>query len=314
MRRTRPAPERDYLLGLVCMLVLIVAAPSFLYSLFVMRVLCYAIFVMAFNLLAGYAGLVSFGHAAFFGMGAYAAAWAAKHWGVSAEVAVALGALVGGALGVVIGWLSIRRTGIYFAMITLALAQLVYFFCVQAPFTNGENGIQQVPRSPLFGAISLKGEMAMYWFVAGVFVIVFLALRRIIHSPFGKVVRAIRENEARATSLGYRTRNYKLVVFVLSALVSGIAGALSALVFGIATLENVYYATSGEVVLMALVGGFGTIFGPLAGAFVLSAMENYLAPFGAWVTVAQGGIFVAAVLLFRRGIVGEVMARLRLSL
>ena len=305
----RTKPGRFYPIGLACMLALLVAAPWVLYPLFLMRVLCYAIFVMAFNLLAGYAGLVSFGHAAFFGMGAYAAAWAAKHWGVSAEAAIAIGGLAGGALGVVIGWLAIRRTGIYFAMITLALAQLVYFFCVQAPFTNGENGIQQVPRSPLLGIIPLKSEMAMYWFVAGVFVIAFLVVRRIIHSPFGNVVRAIRENEPRATSLGYRTRNYKLMVFVLSALLSGVAGGLKALVFGIATLENVHYATSGEVVLMTLVGGFGTIFGPLAGAFTVSAMENYLAPFGAWVTVAQGAIFIAAVLLFRRGIVGEAMAR-----
>ncbi len=304
----RTTPARFYPVGLACMLILLVAAPWVLYPLFLMRVLCYAIFVMAFNLLAGYAGLVSFGHAAFFGMGAYAAAWAAKHWGVSAEAAVAIGGLAGGALGVVIGWLAIRRTGIYFAMITLALAQLVYFFCVQAPFTNGENGIQQVPRSPLLGVIPLKSEMAMYWFVAGVFVIAFIIVRRIIHSPFGNVVRAIRENEPRATSLGYRTRNYKLMVFVLSALLSGVAGGLKALVFGIATLENVHYATSSEVVLMTLVGGFGTIFGPLAGAFTVSAMENYLAPFGAWVTVAQGAIFIAAVLLFRRGIVGEALA------
>lgn len=310
----RGAAGRGYPIGLACMLAFLAAAPWVLYPLFLMRVLCYAIFVMAFNLLAGYAGLVSFGHAAFFGMGAYAAAWAAKHWGVSAEAAVAIGGLAGGALGVVIGWLAIRRTGIYFAMITLALAQLVYFFCVQAPFTNGENGIQQVPRSPLLGVIPLKSEMAMYWFVAGVFVIAFLVIRRIIHSPFGNVVRAIRENEPRATSLGYRTRNYKLMVFVLSALLSGVAGGLKALVFGIATLENVHYATSGEVVLMALVGGFGTVFGPLAGAFTVSAMENYLAPFGAWVTVAEGAIFIAAVLLFRRGIVGEAMARFRLSL
>ncbi len=309
MRERSAKPAQTWLAGLFCMLVLLAAAPFGLYPLFVMRVLCYAIFVMAFNLLAGYAGLVSFGHAAFFGMGAYVAAWAAKHWGVSAEAALALAGLAGGAMGIVIGWLAIRRTGIYFAMITLALAQLVYFFCVEAPFTNGENGIQQVPRSPLFGVIPLKGEMAMYWFVAGTFVILFLAVRRIIHSPFGNVLSAIRENEARAISLGYRTGTYKLIAFILSAALAGLAGGLLALVFGIATLENVRYTTSGEVVLMALIGGFGTVYGPLAGAFVVAAMENYLAPFGAWVTVAEGAVFVAAVLLFRRGIVGEAMRR-----
>ena len=313
--RGRPAGlQRYYVIGFLCMLAFIVVAPFVLYPVFLMRVFCFAIFVMAFNLLAGYAGLVSFGHAAFFGMGAYAAAWTAKYWGASAEVAVAIGGLAGAVLGVVVGWLSIRRTGIYFAMITLALAQLVYFFCVQVPFTNGENGIQQVPRVPLVGAIPLGNGMAMYWFVAGVFVLCFLAVHRIIHSPFGNVLKAIRENEARATSLGYRTQHYKLIAFVLSALFSGVGGGLLALVFGIATLESVRYTTSGEVVLMALVGGFGTVFGPLTGSLVLSAMENYLAPFGSWVTVAEGAIFIIAVLAFRRGIIGEVMAKLKLSL
>ncbi len=314
MRGDVRKPSRDYLVGFLCMLACIAIAPWVLYPLFLMRVLCYAIFVMAFNLLAGYSGLVSFGHAAFFGMGAYAAAWSAKNLGIPAEVAVAIGGLTGAALGVVIGWLSIRRTGIYFAMITLALAQLVYFFCVQVPFTHGENGIQQVPRLKLFGAIPLAGSMAMYWFTAGVFILCFLAVHRIIHSPFGKVLQAIRENEPRATSLGYRTKNYKLIAFVLSALFSGVAGGLLALVFGFATLESVHYTTSGEVVLMALVGGFGTVFGPLTGSLALSAMENYLAPFGSWVTVAEGAIFIAAVLAFRRGIIGEVMAKLKVSL
>lgn len=314
MPRGTPALRRDYLAGFICMVACIVVAPWLLYPIFLMRVLCFAIFVMAFNLLAGYSGLVSFGHAAFFGMGAYITAWTAKQWGLSAELAVICGALAGGALGVVIGWLAIRRTGIYFAMVTLALAQLVYFFCVQVPFTHGENGIQQVPRAPLFGVIPLSGGMAMYWFVAGVFLLCFLAVHRIIHSPFGNVLQAIRENEPRATSLGYRTRHYKWIAFILSALFSGLAGGLLALVFGLATLETVRWTTSGEVVLMALVGGFGTVFGPLVGAFVLAAMENYLAPYGAWVTVVQGAIFVAAVLAFRRGIIGEVMAKAKLSL
>lgn len=296
------------------MLVLIVVAPYVLYPIFLMRVLAYAVFVMAFNLLAGYSGLVSFGHAAFFGMGAYLTAWAAKELGVPAGLAVLIGGLTGAAIGVVIGWLSIRRTGIYFAMITLALAQLVYFFCVQVPFTNGENGIQQVPRAPLLGVIGLTGGMAMYWFTAGVFILCFLAVHRIIHSPFGKVLQAIRENEARAVSLGYKVQHYKLIAFVLSAFFSGIGGGMLSLVFGIATLETVRYTTSGDVVLMALVGGFGTIFGPLTGALVLSALENYLAPFGSWVTVTEGAVFVLAVLLFRRGIIGEVMAKLKLSL
>ncbi|MGH7122068.1 MAG: branched-chain amino acid ABC transporter permease [Acetobacteraceae bacterium] len=314
MARGAPALRRDYLVGFACMVACIVVAPWVLYPIFLMRVLCFAIFVMAFNLLAGYAGLVSFGHAAFFGMGAYIAAWTAKQWGLSAELAIVCGALVGGALGGAVGLLAIRRTGIYFAMVTLALAQLVYFFCVQVPFTHGENGIQQVPRAPLFGVIPLSGGMAMYWFVAGVFLICFVAIHRIIHSPFGNVLQAIRENEPRATSLGYRTRDYKWIAFILSALFSGLAGGLLALVFGLATLETVRWTTSGEVVLMALVGGFGTIFGPLVGALVLAAMENYLAPYGAWVTVVQGAIFVAAVLLFRRGIIGEVMAKAKLSL
>jgi branched-chain amino acid transport system permease protein len=314
MRRDAPRPSAGYLVGFLCMLACIATASWVLYPIFLMRVLCYAIFVMAFNLLAGYSGLVSFGHAAFFGMGAYAAAWSAKNIGISADVAVLIGGATGAALGLVVGWLSIRRTGIYFAMITLALAQLVYFFCVQAPFTNGENGIQQVPRLPLFGAIPLKDAIGMYWFTAGVFILCFLAMYRIIHSPFGKVLQAIRENEPRATSLGYRTKNYKLMAFVLSAFFSGVAGGLLALVFGFATLEGVRYTTSGEVVLMALVGGFGTVFGPLTGSLMLSAMENYLAPFGSWVTVAEGAIFIAAVLAFRRGIIGEVVAMLGISL
>jgi len=217
-------------------------------------------------------------------------------------------------LGVVIGWLAIKRQGIYFAMITLALGQMVYFFCLEAPFTGGEDGIQQVPRGHLFGLISLDQDMTMYWVTAAVYLAGFLLIHRIVHSPFGQVLKAIRENEPRATSLGYRTDDYKLIAFILSAFLAGIAGGTKAIVFGIATLTDVHYSMSGEVVLMTLVGGLGTIFGPVVGALIVSAMENYLAQFGAWVTVTQGVIFVACVLAFRRGVLGEIGNKLRLAL
>jgi branched-chain amino acid transport system permease protein len=281
---------------------------------FLMKVLCFALFACAFNLLIGYVGLLSFGHAAFFGMGGYVAAWTAKNWGVSAEVAILFGGLTGAALGAVFGWLAIRRQGIYFAMITLALAQMVYFFCLQAPFTGGEDGIQQVPRAPLFGVISMESDMSLYWVVAVVFLAGFLLIHRIVHSPFGQVLKAIRENEPRAVSLGYRTDDYKWIAFVLSTFLAGIAGGTKALVFGIATLTDVYWSMHGEVVLMSLVGGLGTIFGPVMGALVLTGMENYLAQFGSWVTIIQGVIFVACVLAFRKGIIGEIGSRFRLSL
>ena len=221
---------------------------------------------------------------------------------------------MGGALGVVFGALAIRRLGIYFAMITLALAQMNYFFCLQAPFTHGEDGIQQVPRGALFGLIPLDGDVAMYVFIAVIFVFFFLLIARIVHSPFGQVLKAIRENEPRATSLGYRTDDYKLIAFILSCFIAGIAGGAKALVFGIATLTDVNFETSGEIVLMTLVGGMGTIFGPGVGALILKGMENYLAGIGSWVTVVQGCIFVVCVLAFRRGIIGELGARLRLNL
>jgi branched-chain amino acid transport system permease protein len=296
------------------MLAVIVLAPAFLYPVFLMKVLCFALFACAFNLLVGYVGLLSFGHAAFFGMGSYVAAWTAKYWGVSAEIAILAGGLTGAALGVVFGWLAIRRSGIYFSMITLALAQMVYFFCLQAPFTGGEDGIQQVPRPPLFGIISMQDDLAIYWLVAGVFVLGFLAIHRIVHSPFGQVMKAIRENEPRATSLGYRTDDYKWIAFVLSTFLAGAAGGTKALVFGIATLTDVHWSMSGEVVLMGLVGGLGTAFGPAVGALVLTAMENYLAQFGAWVTVTQGVIFVVCVIAFRRGLIGELAAALKIKL
>jgi branched-chain amino acid transport system permease protein len=306
--------SRSQAYAFLLMAALVVFSPWVLYPVFLMKVLCFALFACAFNLLIGYVGLLSFGHAAYFGMGSYVAAWAVKNWGVTAESAIILGGLTGASFGLVLGWLAIRRSGLYFAMITLALAQMVYFFCLQAPFTGGEDGIQQVPRGKLFGMFSLDKDMSVYWLVAVVFLGGFLLIHRIVHSPFGQVLKAIRENEPRATSLGYRTDDYKLIAFVLSAALSGVAGGTKALVFGIATLTDVHYSMSGEVVLMVLLGGLGTIFGPVMGALIVTAMENYLAQFGAWVTVTQGAIFMICVLAFRRGVIGEIGAKLKLAL
>jgi branched-chain amino acid transport system permease protein len=305
---------RSQFVAFLIMLALIVVLPFVLYPVFLMRVLCAALFACAFNLMLGYVGLLSFGHAAFYGMGSYIAAWTMKYWHIDAFFAIALGGLTGAALGLVLGYLAIRRSGIYFAMITLALAQMVYFFCLQAPFTGGEDGIQQVPRGHLFGVINLNNDMNMYWVVAIVFVAGFLLIHRIIHSPFGQVLKAIRENEARATSLGYRTDDYKLIAFVLSCALTGVAGGTKALVFGIATLTDVHYSTSGEVVLTTVLGGLGTVFGPAAGAVIVTTMEQYLAQAGAWVTVIQGAIFMVCVLAFRRGLVGELANWFRLTL
>ncbi len=298
--------------GVMCAVLLI--APFFLYPVFLMKVLCFALFACAFNLLIGYVGLLSFGHAAYFGMGGYLAGHAAKVWGLTPELSILIGGAVGAVLGLVIGWIAIRRQGIYFAMITLAFAQMVYFFCVQAPFTGGEDGIQSIPRGNLFGVIPLGSDMSMYWVTAVIFLLGFLFIHRAIHSPFGMVLKSVRENEPRATSLGYRTDDYKLVAFVLSAALAGVAGGLKSIVFGIATLTDVFWTMSGEVVLMSLVGGLGTIFGPVVGAAVIITMQNYLAEFGAWVTVIQGAIFVLCVLAFRRGIVGEIGNWLRVRL
>jgi branched-chain amino acid transport system permease protein len=305
---------RTQTIAFVVMLALIVLAPFYLYPVFLMRVLCMALFACAFNLMLGYVGLLSFGHAAYFGMGAYITAWTMKYWQVDASVAIALGGLTGAILGLCLGYLAIRRSGIYFAMITLALAQMVYFFCLQAPFTGGEDGIQQVPRGKLFGFIDLSNDMTMYWVVASIFLAGFLLIHRIIHSPFGQVLKGIRENEPRAVSLGYRTDDYKLIAFVLSCTLSGLAGGTKALVFGIATLTDVNYPMSGEVVLMVLLGGLGTVFGPTMGAMILMTMENYLAEFGAWVTVIQGVIFMVCVLAFRRGVIGEIGGLFKLKL
>jgi len=296
---------------LIVMVAFFGMAPFVIYPVFLMKAMCFALFACAFNLLIGFGGLLSFGHAMFFGMAGYVSAHAAKVWGLTPELAVLCGIAVSTVLGYLTGLLAIRRQGIYFAMITLALAQLVYFFCVQVKFTGGEDGIQSVPRGKLLGLIDLTPNIAMYFFVFAVFVAGFLLIYRIIHSPYGQVLKAIRENEARAISLGYRTDQYKLVAFVLSAALAGAAGATKALVFQLASLTDVDWTMSGEVVLMTLLGGLGTIFGPVVGALAIAAMESYLAELGSWVTIVQGGIFVVCVLAFRRGIIGELEAWLR---
>jgi branched-chain amino acid transport system permease protein len=259
-------------------------------------------------------GLLSFGHALYFGWASYVSAYTAKAWGLNPELAIIAGAATAAVLGVIAGSLAIRRQGIYFAMITLALAQMMYFFAVQAPFTGGEDGIQAVPRGFLFGVVDLRDPINMYATVLVIFLAGFLLIYRIINSPFGEVLKAIRENEARAISLGYKTNRYKLMAFVLSATFAGVAGATKAIVFQLASLTDVDWPMSGEVVLMALVGGLGTVFGPVAGAFVIISMQNYLAQVGQWVTVIQGVVFVACVLLFRRGLVGELAHLLRIRL
>jgi len=271
-------------------------------------VLCFALFACAFNLLIGFGGLLSFGHAMFLGTAGYVSAHAAKEWGLPPEGAIALGTLASAVLGVVTGFITIRRQGIYFAMITLAIAQMMFFFYLQANFTHGEDGIQAVPRGRLFGFIDLSTPYAMYYTVLAIFLFGFLVIYRAIHSPFGQVLQAIRENEPRAISLGYDADRYKLLAFVLSATLSGLAGATKAIVFQLASLTDVHWTMSGEVVLMVLLGGMGTIFGPVVGALVIIALENYLAPFGQWVTIITGLIFVVCVLAFRRGIVGELAA------
>jgi branched-chain amino acid transport system permease protein len=306
--------SRAQALALLVMVAVIVTAPFVIYPVFLMKILCFALFACAFNLLIGYVGLLSFGHAAYFGMGAYVSAYVAKAWGLSAELSILAGGLTGAGLGLVGGLIAIRRQGIYFAMITLALAQMVYFFCTQVAFTGGEDGIQGVPRAPLLGFISMQSDMAIYWLVAGVFMAGFLLVHRIVHSPFGQVLKAIRENEPRAVSLGYRVDDYKLIAFVLSTFVAGVAGGTKSLVFGIATLSDVTWQASGEVVLTTLLGGLGTIFGPAVGAVIVNTLEFYLSPFGSWVTVTQGVIFVACVLLFRRGLVGELAVKLKVQL
>jgi branched-chain amino acid transport system permease protein len=276
-----------------------------------MKALCFALYASAYNLLLGYAGLVSFGHAAFLGSAGYVSAHAAKVWGLTPELAILAGTATSTLLGLAFGALAIRRQGIYFAMITLALSQMIFFFCLQAPFTGGEDGIQSIPRQPLLGVLDTKNELTMYYFVLAVFLIGFAIIYRTVHSPFGQVLKAIRENEPRAISLGYQVDRYKLLAFVLSATLAGLAGATKSQVFQLASLTDVTWQMSGEVVLMTLVGGMGTVFGPVVGAAVIIAMQNYLAGFGDWVLIIQGLIFVVVVMLFRKGIVGEIADRFR---
>jgi branched-chain amino acid transport system permease protein len=293
-------------IAFLAMLAFFLVAPLVAYPIFLMKVMCFALFACAFNLLIGYGGLLSFGHAMFLGIAGYGSAHAAKVWGLTPEFAILFGTACAALLGLVTGVLAIRRQGIYFSMITLALAQMIYFFCVQAPFTGGEDGIQSVPRGMLFGIVDLRNQWAMYAVVLTVFFGGFLLIYRTIHSPFGQVLKAIRENESRALSLGYDVTRYKLLAYVLSATLVGLAGATKALVFELASLTDVHWTMSGEVVLMTLLGGLGTVFGPVVGALIVVAMENYLAQLGSWVTVTQGVIFVICVLTFRRGVVGEL--------
>jgi branched-chain amino acid transport system permease protein len=293
------------------LIVVVVVAPFLAYPVFVMRVMCFALFASAFNLLLGFGGLLSFGHAAFFGSASYVCATATQSWGLTPELAILCGTGAAGLLGLVFGAVAIRRQGIYFAMITLAMAQIVYFVALQAPFTGGEDGIQGVPRGRLFGLIDLTGDANLYAVVAVIFIAGLLIIYRIVHSPFGQVLRAIRENENRALSLGYRVDRYRLAVFVMSAALSGLAGSTKAILFQLASLTDVHWTMSGEVVLMTLIGGMGTMFGPTTGALVFVALEFYLSSIGSWVTVVEGAVFVVCVMAFREGIFGVLGRRLR---
>jgi branched-chain amino acid transport system permease protein len=294
------------LYGILVLIALLLPFQDFIYLVFAMKVLCFALFACAFNLLLGFTGLLSFGHAAFFGTSAYITAYLCKETGLSPEFGIILGVLGSGILGFLIGSLAIRRQGIYFAMVTLALSQMVYFLAVQLPFTGGEDGIQGVPRGMLFGLIDLKDDISMYYFVLAVFLLGFALIVRTVHSPFGQVLKAIRENEPRAISLGYDVDRFKLISFVISAALAGLAGSLKTLVFQLATLTDVHWHMSGEVVLMTLLGGMGTILGPVVGAGIVVGLQNYLANIGSWSTIATGFIFVICVLAFRRGVVGEI--------
>ena len=300
-------------------------APAVLYPVLLMKILCFALFASAFNLLIGFTGLLSFGHAAFFGGASYFAGHALKVWGMPTEIGILMGTVFAAVIGLIIGGLAIRRQGIYFTMITLALAQMLFFVFLQAPFTGGEDGLQSIPRGSLLGLLDLKNDIVMYYVVLAIVIAAFLFIVRIIHSPFGQVLKAIRENEARAISLGYDVERYKLLAFVLSAALAGLAGSTKAVVLGFGTLTDVHWSMSGLVVLMTLVGGLGTLVGPVVGAIVIIALENKLGDFGTWlasitniewfntigesVTMVTGLIFVICVLAFRRGIIGELAAR-----
>jgi len=292
----------------------VVVSPAFVYQVFLMKVYCFIIFACAYNLLLGYTGLMSFGHAAFFGMGAYLCGHAATQWGLPIELAVLAGTVFAGLLGFVFGWVAIRRTGLYFAMITLALAQMVFFIAMQAPFTGGENGIQSVPRGTLLGLVDLSSNANLYIVMAVVVLAVLALYNRIVHSPFGQVLRAIRNNPERAKSLGYNVDRFKIASFTLSAALSGFAASLKTVIFGIATLTDVSTVVSTEVVLINLVGGIGTIFGPVVGSYIILSLEHFLSPYGPWVLLIQGVVFMLFVLVFRQGIVGELQKRLKAHL
>jgi branched-chain amino acid transport system permease protein len=310
-----PHALRDEMIAFGIMTAILLIVPfSGVYPFFVMQALCFALLACAFNLLIGYGGLLSFGHAMFLGTAGYVSAHALKVWGLSPELAILVGTAAAAGLGVITGLVAIRRQGIYFAMITLALSQLLYFIYLQTPFTHGEDGIQGIPQGYLFGFLNLSNPTVLYYVILAGFLIGFLLIFRTINSPFGEVLKAIRENEPRAISLGYKTDQYKLLAFILSGTLAGFAGSLKVFVAQNASLTDVHWSMSGEIVLMTLVGGLGTIFGPVVGAFVITAMQQYLAGYGQWVTVIQGVIFVACVLAFRRGIIGEIAHLLRRSL
>ena len=318
MSATAPAPARGggfnrVHAGYALLLIVGLAAPFCVYPVFAMNVLCLALFASAFNLLLGYSGLLSFGHAAFLGAAGYVTLQTMKAWGLPIELAILAGTAAALLLGLLFGTLAIRRSGIYFAMITLGFAQMVYFLVLQMPWTGGEDGLQGVARGKLLGIVSLQGNLAMYYFVYAVFLAGFWIIHRTIHSPFGNVLRAIHENEPRAISLGYDVDRYKLLAFVISAGLSGLAGSMKALVFQSATLSDVHWHRSGTVVLMTLLGGMGTPIGPSVGALLVAALENYLASYGSWVAVLTGGVFIICVLAFRRGIVGEIRALVKRS-
>jgi branched-chain amino acid transport system permease protein len=292
----------------------VVVSPLFLYPIFLMKVYCFIIFACSYNLLLGYTGLMSFGHAAFFGMGAYLCGHAATQWGFPFELSLFVGTAFGALLGLIFGAVAIRRTGLYFAMITLALAQMTYFIAMQAPFTGGENGIQAVPRGSLLGLIDLKNNMTTYWLVSLIVLATLVVYNRIVHSPFGRVLRAIRNNPDRTRSLGYSVDRFKIASFTIAAAMAGFAGALKTIVFGIATLTDVSTGATTEVVLITLVGGIGTIFGPVVGSYVILSLEHFLAPYGPWILLIQGIVFILFVLLFRDGIVGRLQKWLRVRL
>ncbi len=310
-----PRTVRDEMIVFAVMAVLLALVPATgIYPFFVMQALCFALLACAFNLLIGFGGLLSFGHAMFLGSAGYFTAHALKVWGVTPELGIIIGTAGAAALGLITGYVSIRRQGIYFSMITLALSQLLYFIYLQAPFTHGEDGIQGIPQGHMFWILDLSKPTVLYYVVLAGFLGGFLLIFRTINSPFGEVLKAIRENEPRAISLGYKTDQYKLLAFILSGTLSGFAGSLKVFVAQNASLTDVHWSMSGEIVLMTLVGGLGTIFGPVVGAFIIIWMQQYLAGFGQWVTVIQGVIFVACVLTFRRGIIGEIAHYLRRSL